>query len=674
MKISELMAFVDAVKPNAFPTSAKVAWLNEVEGMVWTEVMLLSPLEFKPYIYDESTGEGDSDLLVAPPHSKLYNVYLSAMIDFYNGEYDKYQNGITLFNAHYNEFMSWYALHYRPADGNYRYMGEYISAYGIAVKHGFEGTEEEWLNSLKASDGVVDDDIIRDAVNDYLAENPITAPVTSVNGRTGAINLTAADVGALDKSNLGNAVDEALSQAKASGEFDGSDGVDGADGYTPQKGTDYFDGQDGKDGVGIASIKQTTTSTASGGKNVITVTLTNGTTSTFTVYNGAKGDDGTGGSGGGTGEDSVSVTNAYVDGDGYLQIELSNGDTINAGYVIGADGKDGTNGKDGTSVTVKSVTNNTGDGQTNTVTFSDGKTLKVKNGSKGADGQDGANGKDGVSVTNAEVDPHGELQITLSSGQKIDAGYVMGSDGYTPVKGEDYFDGVGISSIKQTTTSTASGGKNVITVTLTNGTTSTFTVYNGAKGADGTGGSGGGTGEDGISVTNAYVDTDGYLQIELSDGNVINAGYVKGKDGVRGQNGQDGADGDGVSYAYVEENGHLMIELTTGEVLDCGYVIGADGKDGTNGKDGQDGTNGKDGTSVTVSSVTNNTGDGQTNTVTFSDGKKLTVKNGSKGSDGQDGADGYTPVKGTDYWTDDDKAEMVSDVLAALPTWTGGSY
>lgn len=39
-----------------------------------------------------------------------------------------------------------------------------------------------------------------------------------------------------------------------------------------------------------------------------------------------------------------------------------------------------------------------------------------------------------------------------------------------------------------------------------------------------------------------------------------------------------------------------------------------------------------------------------------------------------DGQDGKTPVKGEDYFTPEDKADMVSSVLAALPTWTGGSY
>ena len=37
-------------------------------------------------------------------------------------------------------------------------------------------------------------------------------------------------------------------------------------------------------------------------------------------------------------------------------------------------------------------------------------------------------------------------------------------------------------------------------------------------------------------------------------------------------------------------------------------------------------------------------------------------------------AQGKTPVRGTDYWTDTDKTDMLNDVLAALPTWNGGSY
>lgn len=32
------------------------------------------------------------------------------------------------------------------------------------------------------------------------------------------------------------------------------------------------------------------------------------------------------------------------------------------------------------------------------------------------------------------------------------------------------------------------------------------------------------------------------------------------------------------------------------------------------------------------------------------------------------------PQKGVDYWTDEDKQEIVNEVIAALPSWTGGDY
>ena len=51
---------------------------------------------------------------------------------------------------------------------------------------------------------------------------------------------------------------------------------------------------------------------------------------------------------------------------------------------------------------------------------------------------------------------------------------------------------------------------------------------------------------------------------------------------------------------------------------------------------------------------------------------KLSDLNGKLQYNGSDV--GLKPVKGTDYWTESDKAEIVADTLAAMPTWTGGSY
>lgn len=80
---------------------------------------------------------------------------------------------------------------------------------------------------------------------------------------------------------------------------------------------------------------------------------------------------------------------------------------------------------------------------------------------------------------------------------------------------------------------------------------------------------------------------------------------------------------------------------------ESGLFDGADGKDGVDGKDGADG---KDGYTPVKG-------------VDYFDG-----------ADGKTGEDGYTPVKGVDYYTESDKSEMVNAVIAALPTWEGGSY
>ena len=44
---------------------------------------------------------------------------------------------------------------------------------------------------------------------------------------------------------------------------------------------------------------------------------------------------------------------------------------------------------------------------------------------------------------------------------------------------------------------------------------------------------------------------------------------------------------------------------------------------------------------------------------------------GPKGDTGETGADGKTPVKGTDYFTELDKEEMINAVIAALPIYNG---
>ena len=89
-------------------------------------------------------------------------------------------------------------------------------------------------------------------------------------------------------------------------------------------------------------------------------------------------------------------------------------------------------------------------------------------------------------------------------------------------------------------------------------------------------------------------------------------------------------------------------------------IKGADGYTPQKEIDYFDGTDGKDGTSVRIDEILQSTEDGEPSFVHFSDGSIMEVYNGNKGSDG------YSPVRGKDYWTEADKAEIKGYVDQAI--------
>lgn len=142
---------------------------------------------------------------------------------------------------------------------------------------------------------------------------------------------------------------------------------------------------------------------------------------------------------------------------------------------------------------------------------------------------------------------------------------------YSEAIGEQGEPGVGVAKVEQTVASTADNGENVITVTLTDGSTATFTVRNGSRGSTGAKGDPGADGKDGVGVAKVE-------QIATSTAD------------------------SGVNV--------FRITLTNGGYTD------------------------------------------------------IYVQNGARGKEGDPGADGHTPVRGTDYWTPADKAEVIAEVLS----------
>lgn len=139
---------------------------------------------------------------------------------------------------------------------------------------------------------------------------------------------------------------------------------------------------------------------------------------------------------------------------------------------------------------------------------------------------------------------------------------------------------------------------------------------------------------------------------------------VDGKDGINGKNGADGKDGkdgkdgidgingaDGVSPVITTNKSGKETTITIVDAQGTKTVTILDGNDGQN---GQNGANGIDGYSptATVEKVDNNT------TITITDKTGTTTATISDGINGTNGTDGYTPVKGVDYFTQEDIASL----------------
>ena len=147
--LKEIIELADELNPNSYSNNIKAQWVNEVETAIQTEVFVIAPVDVVSFLpYEDNKNK---ELSLDETWDKIYLTYLQAMIDFSNKEYAAFNNDIALYNSYVDSYSKWYVRHH--GEGNKLISGMYLSAYGIAVKHGFSGTEEEWIASLKGEKG-----------------------------------------------------------------------------------------------------------------------------------------------------------------------------------------------------------------------------------------------------------------------------------------------------------------------------------------------------------------------------------------------------------------------------------------------------------------------------------------------------------------------------------------
>lgn len=165
MTVKEAMSKAQELTGTAISESTLCAWLSELDGRLMFE--FYHGETWTPYATPADNGAA---LLVPFPWDMAYVHWLEAMCYYTNGEYDRYGNAMTMFEAKmgdYRKFVTRTNLPVTPDQikgtggsggsvllpGSRSPLWYFLSAYAVAVKHGYSGTEEEWLASLKGDTG-----------------------------------------------------------------------------------------------------------------------------------------------------------------------------------------------------------------------------------------------------------------------------------------------------------------------------------------------------------------------------------------------------------------------------------------------------------------------------------------------------------------------------------------
>lgn len=121
MTILEAIGRVDGLRHNTFSQEEKLKWLSQVDALVHQEVIRTHEDggDFQPY---DAQTPLEQPLLVPHPYDELYLHYLEAQMDYYQGEADRYNRSMGMYQAVLAAFANHYNRTHLPKGQTYRYF------------------------------------------------------------------------------------------------------------------------------------------------------------------------------------------------------------------------------------------------------------------------------------------------------------------------------------------------------------------------------------------------------------------------------------------------------------------------------------------------------------------------------------------------------------------------
>ena len=122
MTLREAISEVDELYPNSYNDGHKVRWLSELDGNIRKKIIDTHDGAPETPFTGYTINSLDEQLIVPFPFESIYRWWLIAQIDITDGEVNRYNNDIALYNKAYSEFWNDYNAGHMPIGENINYF------------------------------------------------------------------------------------------------------------------------------------------------------------------------------------------------------------------------------------------------------------------------------------------------------------------------------------------------------------------------------------------------------------------------------------------------------------------------------------------------------------------------------------------------------------------------
>ena len=123
MTIIEAINRIDSLIFNTYTQNDKTEWLSRLDSMVMRHIIDnhegAESISFSGYTADTPL---ETVLLVPAPYDEMYLKWLESQIHYHNGEYDKYNNAILMYNTVFENYAAYYNRTHKPVQRGRRFL------------------------------------------------------------------------------------------------------------------------------------------------------------------------------------------------------------------------------------------------------------------------------------------------------------------------------------------------------------------------------------------------------------------------------------------------------------------------------------------------------------------------------------------------------------------------